>query len=277
LIRWACRFTFLLLGSLPSRLKVVKQDNADAHFANLDKSELPLRHGHHEDHGNITFEGDNRVLFCEPPTAEEHDERLGLATPESSQDKAFREAGDLLETLVLWLAESATISSCGLRGFALSWMLRPRAFQERSLRQLARRLEVTPQAIAKYVAEVYGLSGGVFVSAGMLNAESRARQSKVAIAAHIRGGHRTSFGRRSKPCWRSCTGARRTSSNACLNSNPKTDPLPLLLGPALPHPARYSRSNHRQGGLPHGLGVPNRSSPTRIPFFRRFGPAQPES
>ena len=148
------------------------------------------RQGHHKAHGDIAFENDARVLVAQPTSPDEHDRNLGLAAPcESKQDRQFHAAAELLEGLVGWLGASGTVHSCGLRGLALAWCLRPAIFEEKTVWALSKRFGVTRQAIIKYTSEIHRLSHGLFTTGNMQAPIERQRRRTIAIAAHRRAGH----------------------------------------------------------------------------------------
>jgi hypothetical protein len=168
--------------------KVVK-DTSSAYFSALDKSELPLRHGHHvQPSDGIALDG-RQLVAAEQFDFDEIDRRLGTMDPESGRDRAFRQAGDLLEALCVWLAQSATVHSAGLRGLALAWMLRPRAFGDRSTSAIAKRMGTTTQSITKYVSELHRLSHGIFTGPQMHTPETRQQRREICTAYHKRVGH----------------------------------------------------------------------------------------
>jgi hypothetical protein len=169
---------------------VVKQHNADAHFHALDRADLPLRHGHHQQPPDGQGMDGTQIVQIEGFDYDEIDRRLGFTEPESNRDRSFHKAADLLETLAVWIAESATVHSAGLRGLALAWMLRPRAFDDRSATAIARRMGTTKQSILKYVSELHRLSHGIFIGPQMRPPENRRERSKITVAYHRRAGHK---------------------------------------------------------------------------------------
>jgi hypothetical protein len=115
---------------------------------------------------------------------------LGETATEPPRARRFREAGDLLEALVVWLAGSATIESAGLRAVALCWTLRPRACDAGSGAQLAKRFGLTRQSVSKYVSDIHKLSRGVFTTGTMRPPADRAARREIAREYHKRAGHR---------------------------------------------------------------------------------------
>jgi hypothetical protein len=115
---------------------------------------------------------------------------LGTVPPESPRDVDFHHAADLLQSICVWLSDSNTVHSAGLRALAISWVLRPRAFRAKSVRQLAKSFGVTRQAIIKYATEVHRLSHGIFTSPTMRKPQTRIDRRRIATAVHKRAGHR---------------------------------------------------------------------------------------
>jgi len=167
----------------------VKQSGTEAYFANLDKADLPLRQGHHEQNNDGLALDGGHVVSVVGFDYDAVDRELGLTEPEAPRDKAFVQAADLLEALILWLSESATVHACGLRALALSWALRPRAFEHGSVSDMAKHFGVTKQAIGKYMTQVYHLSRGIFTTGTMRPPDARERQSKISNAYHRSAGH----------------------------------------------------------------------------------------
>ena len=91
-------------------------------------------HGHHKDAGGITWENGARVLLTDQPTADEHDQRLGWASPMSDRQTALQTAAEFLGEIAAWFAGADTIHSCGLRGFALALLLKPDMLPARNRR-----------------------------------------------------------------------------------------------------------------------------------------------
>jgi hypothetical protein len=100
----------------------------------------------------------------------------------------MRTAADFLGTIAHWLGTSATIESCGLRGFALAILLKPDMFPQASQTGLAKTLGCTKQAISQYVSELRRMSRGVFTSP-VCRRPSRKGQL-ASLAQHRRRGHK---------------------------------------------------------------------------------------
>ncbi|HOX58959.1 MAG TPA: hypothetical protein P5205_17875 [Candidatus Paceibacterota bacterium] len=159
------------------------------YFRKHDYLETPQRVGHHFAHDGYATEC-GKCVGTVDFDFDAIDARLGTAPPETDRDRAFRQAGDLLEVLCVWLADSQTISSAGLRAFALAWTLRPGAFEERSIAELAKRLGVTRQSIGKYCTSVYEMGHGIFQGKMMNNSAAREPRRQIALEYHRRVGHR---------------------------------------------------------------------------------------
>jgi hypothetical protein len=147
------------------------------------------RNGYHKDYGGIAYENDGKVLTIPPPTAEEHDVRLGLAPIVSDRQTALQCAADYLGEIAAWFAESNSIHSAGLRAYALALLLKPDMLPEQSATGLARELGVTKQAISKYVSHLVWLGKCNFHAAGIHGKAFREKRSKLSIAYHVRVGH----------------------------------------------------------------------------------------
>ncbi|HSA13063.1 MAG TPA: hypothetical protein P5205_22150 [Candidatus Paceibacterota bacterium] len=146
--------------------------------------------GHHRDRGGIAYERDIKVLTCDPPTAEEHDINLGLASPEPDRERGFHLAAELLGEIAAWFAESKCVSSAGCKAWALALLLRPQCCPEPTATSLAPQLGITKQAISRRMAELYRLTEGRMRSSAMRGEAVRRERSKIALEYHRRAGHR---------------------------------------------------------------------------------------
>jgi hypothetical protein len=115
---------------------------------------------------------------------------LGESDPEPKRDQDFHNAADLLRVICVWLADSQSVHSAGLRALAMSWVLRPRAFKKNSVRKLAKTFGVTRQSIVKYASELHRLSHGIFTGPTMRKPSNRRDRSRIAIQGHKLAGHK---------------------------------------------------------------------------------------
>lgn len=147
------------------------------------------RNGHHKDYGSVGYENDEKVLIAAPPSAEEHDQRLGLAPPITDRQTGLQIAAEFLGEIATWFGQSTSIHSAGLRAYAVALVLRPDVLPDQSATGMARELGVTKQALSKYVSELVLMGEGCFHFAGLRGKADREQRRKLAIAYHRRAGH----------------------------------------------------------------------------------------
>lgn len=156
--------------------------------------------GYHGD-ARLIWDDDKPCVTVEPPSEDDIDAGLGWAEPDgqpvdNKQDKDFERAGELLNTIVVWLAGSASMTSAGLKAMALVTMLRPDLVNRVApgrrksgfMSQTAENMGVTRAAVQKYGREIRALAHGRFQS--VVNSPNNSiGASQRAIAQHVKAGH----------------------------------------------------------------------------------------
>ena len=147
------------------------------------------RKGHHKDYGDVALENGEKVLSTDQPTADEIDQRLGLAPPATDRQTQLQVAAEFLGEIAAWFAGSNSLHSAGMRAFALALLLKPDMLPDQSATGMALHLGCTKQALSKYISQLVLMGEGCFHFAGVRGRAARERQSKISIAYHLRAGH----------------------------------------------------------------------------------------
>lgn len=119
------------------------------------------------------------------------DGQLSWTEPEPpavrARNQRFKDASELLGKICEWIADSATLSSAGLRAIGMAFVLRPRFFKQETMSELASFYNVTKQALTRHSRELRELSHGLFVTPNCQTFSPGL--SRAQTEAHRRRGH----------------------------------------------------------------------------------------
>jgi len=138
--------------------------------------------------------GGQIVPISQPVSAEEHDSNLGWTEPGETTENPFAEASDTLQTIVNWIAESATLQTIGLRALALCVVTNPASFSGRcsgSLSDVAKLFGIkSRQHLQRHTAEIKSLTQDKRWNARGQRYLGREKNKACALAYHKRVGHK---------------------------------------------------------------------------------------
>jgi len=137
------------------------------------------------------------VPVSQPPDPAEHDANLGWEEPPTPESRALKEhnalfsaAGDLLSSIVQWLASGGALTSIGLRAVALAAVTQPQVFEgcNGSQASIAAKFGVERAAIQKYCSQLRDLANGLQCRNTRPESMRHAARDR-AIEQHRRAGH----------------------------------------------------------------------------------------